>query len=189
MYGLREEDLSQTGTTYLLQCSYCKGVSIWYGYGPFNELKPEEDSLDLLWPYEKFLESLPGDAASKYRCAEDIREKYPDMAAASLRKGLEILSREAGAAGDNLYQMIKNLQKRGYLPDRLYEAADAIRTTGNRSVHETSAKITEGEVKVLSSLFRLLAEFLFVLPKETAALRSLQDYLRPQAETNEIEQE
>ena len=111
---------------------------------------------------------LPEDVKSIYLEAAGISRKSPRGAAALLRLGIQVLCKELGEKGENINADIKSLVKKG-LPQRVQQALDVVRVTGNDAVHP--GQIDVDDPKVVGTLFDLvnvIAEYMLSMPKRVS---------------------
>ena len=121
----------------------------------------------------EILSVLPTEAARAYLAARSLMEQHPDLAAERLRKALDLLCLKFGGDNFSLADKIRDLSARGHLPAQLQEAVEALKIVDNVGTRESPAKAASAEAWILDSLFKLLAEYLYVLPAKTLKMRSV----------------
>lgn len=117
-------------------CTRCEGHTIWTRdeemVYPRTTIAPEPS------------EDMPEDVKEDYQEAQHVVEDSPRAAAALLRLAMEKLARELTNEGDKkLYQMIGDLKKEGRIDDRIQQALDSVRVTGNNWVHPGELNVTD----------------------------------------------
>ena len=121
----------------------------------------------------EILSELPTEAARAYLAARSLMEQHPDLAAERFRKALDLLCMKFGGDNLSLPDKIRDLSVRGHLPDQLLEAVEALKIVDNVGARESPTKAASAEACILDSLFKLLAQYLYVLPARTFKMRSL----------------
>jgi hypothetical protein len=121
----------------------------------------------------EILSELPTEAARAYLAARSLMEQHPDLAAERFRKALDLLCLKFGGDNLSLADKIRDLSARGHLPAQLLEAVEALRIVDNVGARESPSKAASAEAWILDSLFKLLAQYLYVLPAKTFKMRSI----------------
>lgn len=113
---------------------------------------------------------LPKSVKSIYMEAASISAISPRGAAALLRLAVQVLCGELGEKGENINADIASLVKKG-LPDRVQQALDIVRVTGNNAVHP--GQIDVDDPKVTNNLFELInviAEYTISMPNRISGV-------------------
>ena len=121
----------------------------------------------------EILSELPTDAARAYLAARSLMEQHPDLAAERLHKALDLLCLKFGGDNLSLADKIRDLSARGHLPAQLLEAVEALKIVDTVGSRESPAKAASSKAWILDSLFKLLAQYLYVLPAKTFKMRSV----------------
>lgn len=115
---------------------------------------------------------LPTEVKAVYLEAAAISAKSPRGAAALLRLGIQILCRELGEPGKDINTDIGSLVQKG-LPERVQQALDIVRVTGNNAVHPGQIDVDDPEVVAeLFIIINLIALYLITMPAKLSALYS-----------------
>lgn len=129
-----------------------------------------------LWVFEKLLypdngnapfpnTEMPENVLRLYREAASIHSKSPRGAAALLRLGIQVLTKELGEEGKNINTDIGNLVSKG-LPKIVQQSLDIVRVTGNDAVHPGQIDTDNPEtVGQLFKLINVIVEYMIDLPK------------------------
>jgi hypothetical protein len=113
---------------------------------------------------------LPGSVKDLYLEAASISSKSPRGASALLRLAIQVLCAELGESGNNINSDISALVKKG-LPERVQQALNIVRVTGNNAVHPGQIDVDDPEV--VSNLFELInviAEYTISMPNRIGSL-------------------
>ena len=144
-------------------CDHCNLHSLWHEdvmLYPDNGNAPPPNS------------ELPPSVKTIYLEAASISTKSPRGAAGLLRLALQILCKELGEKGDNINADIASLVKKG-LPERVQQALDVVRVTGNNAVHPGQIVFDSPEiVGNLFTLINVIAEYMISMPKRISNLYS-----------------
>ncbi|MEW6551478.1 MAG: DUF4145 domain-containing protein [Campylobacterota bacterium] len=143
------------------KCDHCNGFSIWYNEKmlfPNIGLAPQPNT------------DLPDSVKEIYLEASAISSTSPRGAAALLRLAVQILCKELGEEGKNINSDIAELVKKG-LPERVQQALDIVRVTGNNSVHPGQIDVDNPEVVGnLFGLINVIAEYTISMPKRISGI-------------------
>ncbi|RLC96172.1 MAG: hypothetical protein DRI46_14070 [Chloroflexi bacterium] len=105
-----------------------------------------------------------------YLEAASISSKSPRGAAALLRLAVQVLCAELGEDGRNINSDISALVQKG-LPERVQQALDIVRVTGNNAVHPGQIDVDDPDI--VSNLFELInviAEYTISMPNRIGSL-------------------
>lgn len=109
---------------------------------------------------------LPDDVKEVYKEANAIAGRSPRAACALLRLAVEMLLKHLGETGP-INGMIKILVAKG-LDDRVQQALDIVRVTGNNAVHPGAIDFDDStnDVQALFGLINFIADDLITRPKQ-----------------------
>jgi hypothetical protein len=143
------------------KCDHCDDFSIWFKdkmLFPNIGLAPQPNT------------DLPDSVKEIYLEAAAISTTSPRGAAALLRLAVQILCKELGEEGKNINNDIAELVKKG-LPERVQQALDIVRVTGNNSVHPGQIDVDDPEVVGnLFGLINVIAEYTISMPKRISGI-------------------
>ncbi len=143
------------------KCDHCNDHSIWLEdkmLYPNTGLAPQPN------------QDLPDSVKKIYLEAAAISTISPRGAAALLRLAVQILCKELGEEGKNINKDISELVKKG-LPERVQQALDIVRVTGNDSVHPGQIDVDNPEVVgKLFGLINVIAEYTISMPKKISGI-------------------
>ena len=77
------------------------------------------------------------------------------------RKTLEGIAKEHGVTSNNLVGALKEMRDKGIIENRLYEWADALRTSGNEVAHDVDITISAQDAKDILEFTNALLEYVF----------------------------
>jgi hypothetical protein len=142
-------------------CRKCTEFSLWFRERMFH---PDLPGVPI--PNQ----DLPEEIRADYLEAASITNRSPRGAAALLRLCVQKLCGHLGEDG-NLNEAIGNLVKRG-LPERVQQAMDIVRVTGNEAVHpgELDLKDDRGTAVMMFGLLNFIADRLITQEKEMDSL-------------------
>ena len=115
---------------------------------------------------------LPKPVSEIYLEAASISTKSPRGAAALLRLAVQFLCKELGEEGENINKDIAELVKKG-LPERVQQALDIVRVTGNNAVHPGQIDVDDAEVVgKLFELINVITEYTISMPQRIGDIYS-----------------
>jgi Domain of unknown function (DUF4145) len=113
---------------------------------------------------------LPEPVKALYLEAAAISTKSPRGAAALLRLAIPVLCKELGGKGDNINTDIALLVGKG-LPERVQQAFDIVRVTGNHAVHPGQIDVDDPDVVGrLFDLINVIAEYTISMPARIGSI-------------------
>lgn len=158
IYGLSEERRSLPKNWTISFCEHCGSFAIWLNTA-------------MIYPKKIIVEKPNSDLSEEiqkdYLEAANIFNDSPRSSAALLRLALQKLCKDLGEKGDNINDDIGNLVKKGLNP-LVQKSLDALRITGNNSVHPGAINLQEESEKVIKlfELLNFIAEKMISEPKE-----------------------
>lgn len=145
------------------KCDHCENYSLWFMETmlyPDTGVAPIPNS------------HMPEPVKLIYLEAAAIAAKSPRGAAALLRLALQTLCMELGEKGKNINEDISELVKKG-LPERIQQALDIVRVTGNNAVHPGKIDVDSLDVAAnLFSLINVIIEYMITMPSKIESLYS-----------------
>ena len=145
------------------RCDHCGNNSLWFQN---SMVYPDIGTAPQPNP------DMPDSVKDIYREAASISAKSPRGAAALLRLAIQVLCKELGEKGENINEDIATLVKKG-LPERVQQALDIVRVTGNNAVHP--GQIGVDDPNVVGNLFELInviVEYTISMPNRISTLYS-----------------
>lgn len=143
-------------------CKVCSRVSVWVNgdmYYPITSTAP--------LPHP----DMPVNVTSIYEEARSVLGQSPRASSALLRLAIEELVDYLEADGDNLFQKIGDLSRKG-MPEGLVRALDIGRVIGNQAVHpgQIDFNDTTETANRLFNMVNLIVENQITIPNEIEAL-------------------
>lgn len=115
---------------------------------------------------------MPEDVRKDYLEAAAVFAVSPRAAAALLRLALQRLCVHLGEKGEKIDIDIRELAKKGILPELLIKVADTVRITGNNAVHPGEMDIADVDF-IASKMFQMLNLIVHKGITEPAELKAL----------------
>jgi hypothetical protein len=144
----------------LLQCQTCKDISL---YSKFDFEEWEEAGLQYPSGYDLH-PCIPEAVSMNYCEAKQVQKVSPNAFAVLLRRALEALCDDRGAAAGPLARRLKELSDRGEIPGKLADISTVLRELGNAGAHHTTQKVTVPLTWTMDEFFRTLLEYVYVAP-------------------------
>lgn len=127
---------------------------------------------DLLYPKpDKLHEAVPPKVTRCYMEALKIKETAPNAFTGSIRRCLEIVCNDRGAADDVLVKQLAELKTKGEIPPILAEMTDVIRLLGNSASHD-DIEIDAAYVDTVDEFFRAVLDYVYVRPFQINEIRT-----------------
>ena len=142
-------------------CDHCEKKSLWLSG---TMLYPDTGRAPQPNP------DLPQTVKPIYMEAAAISTKSPRGAAALLRLAIQVLCSELGGKGRDINADIALLVGKG-LPERVQQALDIVRVTGNHAVHPGQIDVDDPEaVGNLFELINIIVEYTISMPSRISGL-------------------
>ncbi|WBL16436.1 DUF4145 domain-containing protein [Sutcliffiella sp. NC1] len=121
---------------------------------------------ELLYPYKTIEENfIPEKVARAYEAALKIRLIDGHICAIAIRRTLEMMCKDKGEEGKNLYLMLKSLSEKGILPPILNDMASVLREFGNAAAHADEEEISLDLIPSLLEFTQIILDYVYNLPK------------------------
>jgi hypothetical protein len=161
----------------LLLCPACEKIML--QKGTFHSEFPEEWEPIVLYPApSQAVDGLPGPVEKAYKAALAVRSVDANAFAVLLRRLLEIVCNDRGAAGRTLNDKLRALAEAGTIPPQLVEIANGLRQFGNIGAHAGGVDLSDREVPVLEALCRAILEYVYGAPQLIAIAQRTLDELK-----------
>ena len=164
---------------HLYRCPTCDGITI---YGDFPEY-PNARSEDHHRIYPQGSRLLPeGHKIASRDCVPDrilrlyeqswpLRHIAPGAFAVQVRRALEMICNDRGAAGRDLYAKLRVLVADATFPGHFAEMTDLMRQIGNLGAHAGDEDVDFWDAELLDDFFRFVVEYVYITPSRIARLR------------------
>ena len=141
-------------------CSHCENPTFWLAekiiYPPIHASPPANSD-------------LPDDVLEIYKEAASIANQSPRAACALLRLAIEMLLKGLGylEEKERIFHGIGEIWVKTGINERIQQALDIVRVTGNNAVHPGQIDFNESiDVQSLFNLINLIADDLITQPKK-----------------------
>ncbi len=127
---------------------------------------------EILYPINTFqVDYLPPKVKEAYEAALKTKNIDSAVCVMALRRTLEIICKEKGAEGHNLWHNIEFLSKKGILPAELKHASTITKTYGNMGAHDADILINSIELEQIIEFVKYILEYLYILPSKLSAIQ------------------
>lgn len=157
-------------TWYTLTCPVCNKVTLlekfeadYWEYSEENTLYPNS-TIDNT--------EVPNTIKNAFEAALKSKNIDTAICALALRRTLEAICKEKGAAGKDLEQMISSMIESGILPAMYDDACWIIRKLGNSAAHADNKVFSKFQVDQTIEFVQNIINYLYVLPVKMQKLRS-----------------
>lgn len=170
----------------LLLCLACKEVTLRKYFDA--DYDPEDITVETLYPFASSnLPGLPPRIQNAYRISLKVRSIDANAYAVLLGRILEMVCENRKATGRNLFNKLKDLAKKGEIPDKLVGVADNLRLLRNIGAHASSGELTKNEIPILDDLCRATLEYVYSAPHlAERAQQQLNQLIEKRAKQEEI---
>lgn len=138
---------------------------------------PDRWHFTLLYPqFEPLHNNLPEEVEKSYLAALRLKNVDVNAFAVLLGRTLDSVCIDRKALGKDLFERIKDLAKKGEIPDKLATMAHQLRQLRNIGAHADLGELTKEEIPVLQSLCEAILEYVYQAPAlMERALRRLEE--------------
>jgi hypothetical protein len=169
-------ELAEPEDYYLVLCETCNEPLLYHvdvdtpyhePYAPDADNDEELDRFyfaERLWPSLGIPPGLPEPVRLCYAEALRLKPVSPSAFAVQIRRGLEAMCDDRGAAKGHLEKRLKDLSSRGEIPPNLVEVTQVLRALGNVGAHDFDAKLNVRDANVINQFFRSIMEYVYVAP-------------------------
>jgi len=161
---------------YLFLCPVCINVTLENVEHNSEETEPNGKPIyyeKLLYPFETMEKNnIPKNVAGAYEAALKVRQIDGAICAIAIRRTLEMMCKDKGEEGKNLYVMLKALSEKGILPPILNEMASVLRVIGNAAAHADEQEFSPDLVPPMIEFTKIILDYVYNLPKQ---IENIQD--------------
>jgi hypothetical protein len=156
----------------MFACPICGKVSLveqyWDSaqrtYNHKGEIQDYEEET-ILYPVNTIkTKDLPSEVKSAFESALKTKNIDTAVCLIALRRTLEIVCKEKGATGRNLWEKIEDLSNKGVLPPELKNASVITKTYGNMGAHDADISATKQELEQVIEFVQYILDYLYILP-------------------------
>lgn len=166
----------------IYNCPICNKPTVLQLYWDVSQVaeEPEGQLVDVIdeeviFPTISFKDKyIPDQIKKAYESALKTRYIDSSVCLMALRRTLEIICKEKGAIGDNLWKKIEDLSNKGVLPPELKHASLITKKYGNIGAHE-NIDIASTELDRIIDFVKYIIEYLYILPGK---IEEIQDKLK-----------
>ena len=176
---------------HMYECPVCRKVSLMELYWDmtqteYHDGEIEEYTVDeILYPINTYQEkNLPKQVKEAFEAALKTKNIDNAVCLIALRRTLEIILKEKGAEGSNLWNKIEDLSKKGILPQELKHASTITKTYGNMGAHDSQITIQKFELEQIVDFVKYVMEYLYILPGKLKSIQILLEKRESKSEKN-----
>ncbi len=153
------------GYTYeLLLCLACEKVML-REYFEHDCMDSEDIKIETLYPTQGVkLCYLPSSIQKAYEAALKARAIDANAYAILLGRMLEVVCKDRKVKGENLYNKLEVLAKKGEIPNNLVGVAHGLRMLRNIGAHEPLEGLSSDEIPILDDLSKAILEYIYIAP-------------------------
>lgn len=154
----------------LFLCPVCINITLEHAsynsedYDQYGNLVGSEK---LLYPVTAIeVNHIPNHVAKAFEAALKVRQIDGAICAIAIRRTLEMMCKDKGEEGRNLYSMLKALSDKGVLPPILNDMASVLREIGNAAAHADEANFHHDLVPSMIEFTNIILDYVYNLPKQ-----------------------
>lgn len=115
--------------------------------------------------------AIPANLKSAFESALKVRYIDGAICALSLRRTLEMMCKDKGGIGKDLYEKLENLANKNILPPILNDMATILRRLGNAAAHADDADFSSDIVNSMIDFTETILEYVYVLPDKLTSIQ------------------
>ncbi|MFN8204495.1 MAG: DUF4145 domain-containing protein [Solirubrobacteraceae bacterium] len=176
-------DVRSTLYWILYRCPVCKEptlASLWWS----DEFSDPTDEPEQVYPSPRDNSALPKNVRDKYERARKVKRIDPGFYAVGIRRMLEAVCNDKGAAQGDLFSRLNDLVTRGDLAATLGDQAHQLRSLGNLGAHDKDIDVEEVDVPAIEDFADAILEYLYRAPATLNALQVALDTRKATAQNN-----
>ena len=154
------------------RCSVCLKATITEA-DYFSEDNYPDGVLDenIIYPINELSDEkvVPTDIINAFKFSQRVLHMDKPTFLMSIRKTLELICNDNGAAGHTLEIKIQDLADKGTLPESLRTASDFTRIFGNKGAHSTDSVTDEVSIHLLTFV-KYIIEYIYILPEKLSVI-------------------
>ncbi|EMX0193783.1 hypothetical protein COJ87_19940 [Bacillus cereus] len=159
----------------LFLCPVCINVTLENAISNSEETEPNGRQIvseELLYPFKTMeINYIPKNVAGAFEAALKVRLIDGAICAIAIRRTLEMMCKDKGEEGQNLYSMLKALSDKGVLPPILNDMASVLRVIGNAAAHADEAKFSHDLVPSMIEFTNIILDYVYNLPKQIETIQ------------------
>ncbi|MDP2778957.1 DUF4145 domain-containing protein [Devosia sp.] len=163
----------------VLECLSCNSVLFRKGY--WHDLLTDEcgPEYEILYPNgPQVIRGLPQQISKSYEAAQRVKTIDSNAFAVLLGRVLDLVCIDKNAVGDDLFQRLEDIAKKGIMPQQLADMAHALRHLRNIGAHANLGELTPAEVPILEGLSKAILEYVYSAPALVQLVQSKIDALK-----------
>ena len=148
-----------------LECHACDQIIFRKGY--WHEFLCDDSGPEyaILYPNgPELIRGLPEKLSKAYEAAQKVKAIDSNAFAVLLGRVLDLVCIDKGAAGDSLFERLKDIADKGVMPHQLAEMAHALRQLRNIGAHADLGELTTAEIPILEDLSKAILEYVYSAP-------------------------
>lgn len=154
----------------LYLCPVCINVTLEYSTYNSEETEIAGQPIiheELIYPFTTIEENnIPKNVAGAFEAALKVRQIDGAICAIAIRRTLEMMCKDKGEVGNNLYSMLKALSDKGVLPPILNDMASVLRQIGNAAAHADEEKYSHDLVPSMIEFTKIILDYVYNLPMQ-----------------------
>ena len=185
-WGSRDLDYSEFDFLFkyeLFACPVCHKVTLRQSYGDESMVNYHTDDQlgfydeqNILFPLNS-IESdfVPSKIKATYEAALKTKGIDKNICLMALRRTLELMLKDQGAAKWGLKDKIEEVAAKGLLPDTLKEASSFAKALGDTAAHDKELELDSYDSETIAEFIRYIIEYLYIIPNKISTYKKVFD--------------
>lgn len=168
-----DEKVFQPYTWLCYSCGTCGGLNIFGAFFDF-ELPMESLSQARLYPRGAGVlppthtmspnQPVPTKFLQLYEEVWPLRHRAPAAFIGQIRRLLEFVCADQGAAGKDLFEKLKDLSAKGVFPGYFAQITTLLRKVGNMGAHAADEELSIWDAELIDDFFRSILDYVYIAP-------------------------
>lgn len=161
----------------LYLCPVCDNVTLLKTSKNTENRDPQDFSLEttetILYPSVSINENgIPSGVRNSFEAALRVKNIEGALCAIGIRRTLELMCKDKGAAGSNLYSQLSYLSDQGILPPIISNMATVLRKLGNEAAHGSGdAQFSDEIIESMIKFTQVILDYVYTLPDKISEIQ------------------
>ena len=149
----------------VLLCPACQGILFRSYYWHDTAMDPADIEYKVLYPTKGSEPmGLPDKIQRAYEAAQKVRTIDVNAYGVLVGRLIELICEDRQATGMTLAAKLKDLSKKGEIPEKLMPVANSLRNLRNVGAHPALGELTPVELPILDNLCKAIVEYVYSAP-------------------------
>ncbi|WP_133304962.1 DUF4145 domain-containing protein [Paenibacillus pinisoli] len=160
----------------LYLCPVCDQVTLLKTSKNTEERDPVDYTLTpseiILYPNVSLEDAgIPQKVRKSFEAAMRIKNVEGTLCAIGVRRTLEMMCKDKGARGKDLFHKLKDLSEKGVLPPIINDMAKVLRVLGNEAAHGDDRDFSEEVIESMIRFTHVILDYVYNLPGQLSGIQ------------------